>query len=128
MDRRLSLLLALPWLTLAGFAPPSIEPSAANIALGELAYADGPLIQPVRVLEDSRCPVDVRCAWAGTVRVKMRWRRPTGRIEDFEVRLGDRTPLADGSVMLMAVRPERHSSRPIERRDYRFDFRFDGGL
>lgn len=34
---------------------------AANVAIGQRAYVDGPLIQPVAVLEDSRCPVNARC-------------------------------------------------------------------
>ena len=46
-------------------------PDAANVAIGQRAYADGPLIQPVAVIEDSRCPVGVACVWAGRVRVKI---------------------------------------------------------
>lgn len=128
MDRRLLPLIALPWFGLTGLSVPELQPGAANVALGEMVYLDGPVVQPVAVLEDSRCPVNARCETAGTVRVKMRWRRPTGKMEDFTVQLGERTPLADGSVLLMAVRPDKHSRKPIKRRNYRFDLRFDGGL
>lgn len=128
MDRRTLPLLALPLVALTAPSVPELRPSASDVAIGQAVYLDGPVVQPIAVLEDSRCPVDVRCVTAGTVRVKMRWRRPTGKMEDFTVRLGEPGPLADGSVLLMAVRPEKRTDRPIRRRDYRFDLRFDGGL
>ena len=38
---------------------------ASDVALGQRAYADGPVIQPVEVIEASRCPMNARCVWAG---------------------------------------------------------------
>lgn len=102
---------------------------AKNVALGQQAYADGPIVQPVAVLEDSRSPQDVVCVWAGQVRVKMLWIRSGGRQQEFEVTLGKRTPIADGSILLERVAPARTTStKAIKPADYRFDFRFDGGL
>src|SRR3546814_1920915 len=49
------------------------------------------------VLEDSRCPENVMCVWAGQVRLKMRWIRPGGRSQEFEAILGRPMPLADRS-------------------------------
>ena len=103
-------------------------PDAANVAIGQRAYADGPLIQPVAVIEDSRCPVGVACVWAGRVRVKMLWLRPNGDAQPFEVVLGEPTPLADGTITLESVHPEKRPDRPIKAGDYRFAFRFMGGL
>src|SRR5690606_32817392 len=40
---------------------PAPLPDASSVALGQRAYADGPIIQPVQVLEDSRCPENVMC-------------------------------------------------------------------
>lgn len=103
-------------------------PEAKNVALGQSAYADGPLVQPVAVLEDSRCPADVTCVWAGQVRLKMLWLRSGGRQQEFEVTLGKRTQLADGSILLERVTPARtNANKDITPADYRFDFRFDGG-
>ena len=101
---------------------------ARNIPLGQPAYADGPVIKAVEVLEDSRCPEDVDCVWAGQLRLKMLWLRPGGREKAFEVTLRQRAPLADGSILLEAARPARNSDRVIKPEDYRFDFRFDGGF
>lgn len=128
---RLALSLATAALALSACAttkPQTPLPDAKNVALGQKAFADGPIVQPVEVLEDSRCPASVMCVWAGRVRVKMLWIRPGGRQQAFEVTLGQRTQLADGSILLERVTPERtKSGKVIEPADYRFDFRFDGG-
>jgi hypothetical protein len=44
----------------------------ARVALGETVYVDGPRVTPLAVIEDSRCPIDARCVWAGQVRLKVR--------------------------------------------------------
>lgn len=103
-------------------------PDASNVALGERAYADGPIIEPVAVLEDSRCPMNARCAWAGRVRVQMVWWRGNGQKQPFEVTLGEATPLADGSITLESVRPDRMTNVELKPAGYRFSFRFAGGL
>ncbi|MGN6594884.1 hypothetical protein [Sphingopyxis terrae] len=103
-------------------------PDAANVAIGQRAYADGPLIQPVAVIEDSRCPVGVACVWAGRVRVKMLWLRPNGEAQPLEAVLGEPTPIADGTITLESVHPEKRVDQAIRPGDYRFAFRFMGGL
>lgn len=128
---RLALSAATAALALSACATTNSQtplPDAKNVALGQPAFADGPIVKPVEVLEDSRCPADVMCAWAGRVRVKMLWIRPGGREQAFEVTLGQRTQLADGSILLERVTPERTSAaKAIKPADYRFAFRFDGG-
>ena len=101
---------------------------ASDVALGERAYADGPIVQPVAVLEDSRCPMNARCILAGRVRVQMLWIRGNGEQQPFEVTLGEATPLADGSITLESVRPDRMTNVELNPEDYRFSFRFAGGL
>jgi hypothetical protein len=103
-------------------------PDASNVALGQSAYADGPIIQPMAVVEDSRCPVNARCVWAGRVRVKMIWIRGNGERQPFEVTLGEATPIADGSITLESVRPDQMTNVELKPEDYRFSFRFAGGL
>lgn len=44
---------------------------AIKIPLGETLMLDGMSIQFVEVLEDSRCPKDVVCVWAGQAKVKL---------------------------------------------------------
>ena len=103
-------------------------PDGSDVALGQKAYVDGPIVQPVQVIEDSRCPMNARCVWAGRVRVKMVWIRGNGEKQPFEVTLGEPTHLADGQFTLESVRPEKRTDAMIKPGDYRFSFRFAGGL
>ncbi|KQZ61706.1 hypothetical protein ASD67_21205 [Sphingopyxis sp. Root1497] len=118
--------LALSACAATGAATPL--PDGSDVALGQRAYVDGPIVQPVEVLEDSRCPMNARCVWAGRVRVKMVWWRGNGEKQPFEVTLGDSTPLADGAIRLESVRPEKRTDVTRKPEDYRFSFRFDGGI
>ena len=102
-------------------------PDGSDVALGQKAYVDGPIVQPIEVLEDSRCPMNARCVWAGRVRVKMVWIRGNGEKQPFEVTLGESTPIADGSITLESVRPDKMTNVQLEPADYRFSFRFAGG-
>jgi hypothetical protein len=103
-------------------------PDGSDVALGERAYVDGPIVQPVEVIEDSRCPMNARCVWAGRVRVKMVWIRGNGEKQPFEATLGEPTHLADGQFTLESVRPEKRTDVALKSSDYRFSFRFAGGL
>lgn len=103
-------------------------PDGSHVALGQKAYVDGPLVQPVEVIEDSRCPMNARCVWAGRVRVKMLWIRGNGEKQPFEATLGEPVQLADGQLTLESVRPEKMTNVTIKPSDYRFSFRFAGGL
>ena len=118
--------LALSACAATGAATPL--PDGSDVALGQRAYVDGPIVQPVEVLEDSRCPMNARCVWAGRVRVKMVWWRGNGEKQPFEVTLGESTPLADGAIRLESVRPEKRTDVTLKPADYRFGFRFDGGI
>ncbi|MGQ3099677.1 MAG: hypothetical protein ACT6Q5_05790 [Sphingopyxis solisilvae] len=127
----LAIPVALTALTLSACATTSDQTplaDASDVALGQTAYADGPSIKPVAVLEDSRCPMNARCIWAGRVRVQMLWIRGNGEKQPFEATLGEATPLADGSITLESVRPDKMTNVALKPEDYRFSFRFAGGL
>ena len=51
---------------------PFREPSHLTPYLGEDARMDGVTVRPLEVIEDSRCPVDATCVWAGRVRIRVR--------------------------------------------------------
>ena len=117
--------LALSACATTGGAP---LPDGGDVALGQKAYVDGPLVQPVEVLEDGRCPMNARCVWAGRVRMKMVWIRGNGEKQPFEATLGEPVQLADGQFTLESVRPEKMTNVTIKPSEYRFSFRFAGGL
>jgi hypothetical protein len=99
----------------------------ARAKLGERVYVDGPLLTPVRVLEDSRCPKDVQCVWAGQLRLSVRVHLGS-RDEMHELTLGTPLPVADGSLELVEAIPQPVAGDPIKPASYRFGFRFMGGI
>jgi hypothetical protein len=120
--------VALGGLALSGCATTAQTKSdGINVALGQTASVDGPRIKPVAVLEDSRCPINARCVWAGRVRVKVLWLKPSGN-KEIELILGEAKPMADGSITLTAVMPDKVTTKEIKPGDYRFSFSFAGGL
>ncbi len=103
------------------------DADSSSVRLGQTAYINGPRVRPVAVLEDSRCPMNARCIWAGRVRLKMLWVKPTGD-QEFELTLGEQKPLADGAITLTSVRPEKTIEGKATSADYRFSFDFQGGI
>lgn len=82
---------------------------------------------PLEVLEDSRCPADVQCVWAGQVRIRATIHLGAGDT-NAELTTGKPIALADGTLELVEVKPATSSNAAIAPGDYRFGFRFMGGL
>ncbi len=107
---------------------------SSNVALGQTANAGGPIIKPLMILEDSRCPINARCVRAGDVRVLVMWVRPNSKSAagnpKIEVSLTQPAQIADGQLSLVNVSPGREagSGKSLKPSDYRFSFKFDGGL
>ncbi len=53
----------------------------AKIALGETAVFEDTSITFLKILEDSRCPSDVTCVWAGQAKVLSKIQTQEGTIE-----------------------------------------------
>jgi hypothetical protein len=89
--------------------------------LNETANLGGGLrVRPLEVLEDSRCPQNARCVWAGRLRLRV-------NVEG----VGDREIIADeaavetprGNFQLVAVSPGPWTDLPQGAVLYRFGFR-----
>jgi hypothetical protein len=101
-------------------------PIEGPVRLGQIASVDGPRVRPERVIEDSRCPTDVQCVWAGRLVVRVTvlgggWTR------HLDLTLGTPVNVADGSLTLVtATAPrstaEHHRTSP----PYLFTFAFQG--
>lgn len=94
--------------------------------LGETVAAGGPKVTSITVLEDSRCPEEKRCIWAGRVRVNARIDLGSGS-QMRELTQGQPVPVADGTLELVEVQPKK-TERVIASEAYRFGWRFMGGL
>lgn len=111
----------------ASMLPPEVSSSAVRARLGQTVYVDGPRVTPLEVLEDSRCPMNARCVWAGQVRLKVRVHLGK-RDETAELVSNKPVPVADGSLELVDVQPDRVAGQRLDRSAYRFGLRFRGGI
>ncbi len=92
--------------------------------LNETTTMGDKVMRFVEVIEDSRCPVDVVCIQAGTLRVKAL----VGTTEYIFV-LG--VPIAFGDTVtleLLGATPEPRASSPIKKEDYKFTFRMNESI
>lgn len=96
-------------------------------ALNERILTNGVYITPLQVIEDSRCPTDVQCIQAGTVRVKVKLEGPGGtQIETMTI--GSPVSFGNKHVTLMSVAPAKNSKTPITSASYRFTFSVAYGM
>ncbi|WP_100865627.1 hypothetical protein [Novosphingobium kunmingense] len=98
-----------------------------RLRIGETGVVGGPSVTPLTVLEDSRCARDVQCVWAGRVKVTVRIDLGTGS-QSRDLVLGEPQQVADGSLTLVEVLPEKRADQTIYPDEYRFGFKFAGGL
>lgn len=109
--------------------PTSEEPTAASstvtvpealyAVLGEPYEADGLSITLSDVIEDSRCPSDVTCIQAGTVRVRGEFSDASGTSERTLV-LNESTMILGRTVRLSEVLPRTVSTKVISPASYQF--------
>jgi len=111
--------------TIPDDAPPSTD-GIARAELNQRAYVDGPYVTPLKVLEDSRCPMNARCVWAGRVRLSVKIDLGSGS-EVREISTEQPIQVADGQLSLVEVQPDLMAGEQAKPGAYRFGFRFAGG-
>jgi len=58
-------------------------PQTVTLDVGARAtLADGSQLTYLRLVNDSRCPPDVQCVWAGDAEIQVRWQAAGGRAQD----------------------------------------------
>ncbi len=115
-------------LALAGCATVSPEPALNPVAaIGQAARAGPFVVRPIAVVEDSRCPANVQCVWAGRLRLLAEINYDgSSEVLRRELVLGTPLPLPAGTVTLSDARPAPVAGRPIDPAAYRFIFTFQG--
>jgi hypothetical protein len=115
-------------LALAGCVTPRVnEDGSTEARLGQRVDLGGPRVTVLKVLEDSRCPMEARCVWAGRVRTEVRIELGNGTTVQ-ELASDKPLPVADGAIELLGVMPPTSTQRKIAPQDYRFALKFSGGL
>lgn len=88
------------------------------VALDQTQRVGRFLVTPLVLREDSRCPYNARCVWAGRVVVRVAIDDGRARLER-ELTLG--VPVAPG-IVFDGVMPEREANAVVLPSDYRFHF------
>lgn len=84
----------------------------------------GPVnLTPISIEEDSRCPADVQCIWAGQVRVKVLV-EPAGANYTVFATLGQPMGVDGGTLLVEQVTPQRTSTAQIPPNHYRVTIRY----
>ena len=112
---------------LAACTPKSTPPPPPGPTGGfdEAILVNSLRLRPVDLVEDSRCPINVQCVWAGRVRIGVRIGAPDGSgIEPRELTLGEPASVHGGTLTLVRVEPEKKFAGSVEREAYRFTFTY----
>ena len=71
------------------------------------------------ILEDSRCPINLTCVWAGEVRVRLTIQKGTGEPAPLDIRMGDSEPIDAWRLSVLDVSPQPMSNEKIPLNRYR---------
>lgn len=105
-------------------APPPF-PSGSAVALGQKVQVGELTVTPTAVVEDSRCPINARCVWAGrlVVRTRIDGQADGARWSDTaELRLGETYGTHGQVIALVSGEPGRITDRETRPEDYRFTY------
>jgi len=117
--------LTTVFLASAGHAE-DYELAQSTVRIGQTARLGRVHVTPIKVISDSRCPMNARCIWAGEVRIKARLRFG-GQVVMRELVSAKPIQFAGGNVTLADVMPPRHTGHGLVPKDYRFTFTFGNG-
>jgi hypothetical protein len=97
-------------------------PGVVAAGIGQTAdLGEGLRVRPLEIVEDSRCPQNARCVWAGRLRVRI----DIEGVGEREVILDEAaTETPRGSFAMVAASPGSWTDWPEDQRPaYRFGFR-----
>lgn len=96
-------------------------PEGSVIALDQPVTVGDVVVTPKEVIEDSRCPINARCVWAGRLIVRTRidgagWR------DTADITLGETYGTHGRVIALVSGEPGKTTQNEIEPADYRFSY------
>lgn len=103
----------------ADSTPP--QPQGYAVPIGQPVRVGDLIITPKKLVEDSRCPVDARCVWAGRVVVKSTI-AGSGWADTADLTLGEPYGTHGKVVALVGVRPDKVAGAAPRVIDYRFGY------
>ena len=105
-------------------SPHEVAQQGSTVGLLRPVQLGSVVVTPMRVTEDSRCPINARCVWAGRTVVETRidgagWRQTQ------PLTLGEPHNVRGVTVTLVSVMPAQQTGKQISSAEYRFAF--EGG-
>jgi hypothetical protein len=100
-------------------------PSGTPAALGQKVRVGDLTVTPTAVVEDSRCPINARCVWAGrlVVRTRIDGQADGARWSDTaELRLGETYGTHGKVIALVSAEPGKTTDRETRAEYYRFTY------
>ncbi len=96
-------------------------PAGTAVPLGQPVMVGDLAVTPRAIKEDSRCPVDAQCVWAGRLVVTTRidgdgWR------DTADIQFGETYGTHGRVVALIAAEPGKRADRTVPPGEYRFVF------
>ncbi len=101
--------------------PRSNDNTVSTREIGKEILINGLGITPLMVTQDSRCPTDVTCVWAGTVELRVKLMSADSS-EEVVLTLGTPHTFGTKQITLQTVRPAPNSEVEIKPGDYKFTF------
>lgn len=96
-----------------------IVPHGKPVALGQRVAMGELAVMPTEVIEDSRCPIDARCVWAGRLVVRTRI-EGAGWRDTADIQLGQPYSTHGKIIALVSGEPGNTTERRTRPEDYRF--------
>ena len=117
--------LALPLLAACStYSTYAVAPEGSLVALGHPVAVADLKVTPLSVVEDSRCPINARCVWAGRIVVETQI-EGTGWQDVLPLTLGEPGESHGYYFNLVSAEPGRMAGSgtdPVKPEDYRFGF------
>lgn len=79
------------------------------------------VLHPVAIVQDSRCPANANCVWAGQLIVDFRMQGQ----RSMRLEMGKPLAIADGRLTLVGASPQPIAGKAIPPQAYRFQLRFE---
>ena len=99
--------------------PPA--PQGSVVRLGERVQVGELAVTPVAVVEDSRCPTNVHCVWAGRLVVRTQIDGAGWRVS-ADMRLGETYGTHGKVIALVSGEPGKTADRETRPEEYRFTY------
>ena len=114
-------LLALPACAIIPDTPRVGQDAASQgtpVAIGQAVWSGDVILTPTAIKEDSRCPADATCVWAGKLTVTTRI-TATHWAQTAEMTLGEPYEVMGRTFVLSSATPQKRTDVTIPASEYR---------